>query len=256
MKVYEKCIDYDKEFKDEQGIIWKCYSPKRLKETLGKGFEKKINLVGKVVKNKESSNDTILWNIENENDRYLNMGSLQSKFTFKRIKGYIKCENNQYIAVEGIDFRKIFFIAVTIILLLFAIMIPYLKDSGPKLDDSATEYVSKLKRPKDWDANRIALPGYDDIIAKKGSGYAYVALYNPKNNPVYFSFKVILDESKETLLETDLIPPGKAVKEIPIDKKLDVGEYDMTFVIKTYSLDDHKQEMNGGEVKTKLKIVE
>lgn len=250
MKIYEKCIDYDKEYKDASGHIWKYYSSKKLKNTISKDFEKKLNLVGKIVKNKDLSIDTIFYNDDEERSLYV--GSLQSKFSFKRVRGYIKCTNNQYVAIEGIDLRKIFFLIVCLIVL-FGTFI--LKDNGPKLDDSATEYVSKLKRPKDWDDSKIALPGYDDIVAKKGEGYAYVALYNPKNNPVYFSFEVVLEKTKKTLLKTDLIPPGKAVKQIPLDKDMKEGEYDLKLIIKTYSLDDHTQQMNGGEIKTKLKIV-
>lgn len=123
-----------------------------------------------------------------------------------------------------------------------------------KEDTNAVGYNSNLKKPKDFTSDQIALPGFSEIKVKEGSNLAPVALANPSFNNVYFKYIVTFDETGEKLLQTDLIAPGKVIKELPLPENLSVGKHLVTIEIKTYNKKT-KSELNGGSHKTFL-IVE
>lgn len=83
---------------------------------------------------------------------------------------------------------------------------------------------------------------------------AYVALWNPPTNPCYFQFQVTYEG--ETLYESGLIEPGKAVTEVPLGRTFEAGTYDLKIVIKTFSLEDAKTPMNGGNIECTLNVYE
>ena len=82
---------------------------------------------------------------------------------------------------------------------------------------------------------------------------AKILLLNPEENPCYFSFELILDETGESLFTSKMVEPGKAIQEETLSRALEAGEYDATIKISTYSLDTNTQ-MNGANVKTKLLV--
>lgn len=123
-----------------------------------------------------------------------------------------------------------------------------------KEDTNAVGYNPNLKKPKDFTSHQVALPGFSEIQVKEGDKMAPVALSNPSFNNVYFKYIITFNETGETLLETDLIAPGKAIKEMPLPKKLSVGKHTVTIAIKTYDMKT-KAALNGGSNQTSL-IVE
>ena len=76
------------------------------------------------------------------------------------------------------------------------------------------------------------------------------------DNPVYFGYDIIMDETGDSILKIDSIPSGKAVTKSPLSKSFKFGNYDITLKVNTYSLEEHTNLMNDGELKTKLIIVE
>ncbi|EON3044748.1 hypothetical protein D9Y95_RS13685 [Enterococcus hirae] len=98
------------------------------------------------------------------------------------------------------------------------------------------------------------MPGFSQIVVKEGNNVAPVALANPSFNNVYLKYLVIFDKTGEKLLETDLIAPGKTVKELPLPKNLSPGKYALTISIKVYDK-KNKTELNSGSNQTQL-IVE
>ncbi|MGM0282922.1 hypothetical protein IGJ01_000951 [Enterococcus sp. AZ089] len=255
MKKYQKQRDYDKKFIDKNGNTWEYYSIKKMREIYSKNFKDKVKVIGELTNNEEKN--VALLSDDTKEEKYHYIGNIQTNKKFQRHIGYVVCDNDEYVAINGTDWKKVGGILISVLALVLLIVGGLqFRDNGPSLDGGASDYESKLKRPANWDDSKIAIPGYDEIVAKKGEGAAYVALYNPEGNPVYFQFEVIMDDTEEVLLKTDLIEPGKAVKAIPISKELEEGEYNITLKISTYSIDDYKQKMNGGEVKTKLKVMD
>ena len=55
--------------------------------------------------------------------------------------------------------------------------------------------------------------------------------------------------------ESDLIEPGKAVREFEVVEPLDPGAYDIHLNISTYSMDDTMTPMNGAVVKADLHVI-
>lgn len=242
--------DYDKSYKDNHNFVWKYYSNKKMKELFSKDYKTKIKVVGEVVTKEKYEQDSIVFG-ENE----LGIGNVGvNKKINRKVVGYIECGENEYVAIVKSNWIMFIAILLSILALLFALIIG--RNSGPKLDSSAKDYVANIERPADWDPTKIAIPGFNEIKAKYGEGAAYVALWNPMDNPVYFEYDIIMDKTGESILKTDLIPPGKAVTKLPLKRNLNPGIYDITLKVNTYSLDDHTKSMNGGEVKTKLIIVE
>lgn len=252
-KTYELKQDYDKVYVDKNKKIWKYYSNKKMQELFTKDYKKSIKVIGETVKDDKYKIDTVLKDYD-----LLSFGNVGvNKKLNNKIAGYIECENNEYVAVikKRWAFFAIIFLVVLLLLAGIIFGINYL-NSRPNIDDAASDYVSNLQRPDDWDPTKILIPGYDHIKTKYGENAAYVALWNPDDNPVYFQFDIILDETGESLYKTELIPPGKAVKKIPLSSSLKPGVYDITVSISSYSLENYKQRMNGAEVKTKLIITE
>ena len=245
--------NYDKAYKGKDGFEWKYYSNKKMIELFSKDYKKKIEIIGEVITSYDYRKDVILY--DNHQLSVGNIGS--SKKIFRKVVGYIECGENEYVAIVKNDWAKLI-IAILAIIAIFASIFVGMssKKDDIGIDKDIIDYVANLERPEDWDPTKIILPGFNEIKAKYTEGAAYVALSNPLDNPVYFQYDVTLDETGESLLKTGLIPPGKAVTKLPLNKALKPGSYDITLNISTYSLEDHTQPMNAGAVKTKLIILE
>lgn len=143
-------------------------------------------------------------------------------------------------------------IALTSTLLLIAIILglicnkPHRKDTAFE-DSNAVSYSGKIKKPADFSQGKILLPGFDKIKVDYGNTKADVVLSNPSCNHVYFKFIVVLKmkNQENKLIETKLVPPGKAILGFKIPKNLPKGKYPLKIEIKTYDLSNRKP-LNGG----------
>lgn len=113
--------------------------------------------------------------------------------------------------------------------------------NGPTLPD---------KTP-DAPAVGIKIPGYPSITLPKDQQTVNVAFINPEGNPCYFTFELVLKDTGETLYQSKLVPPGKAITQITMSRALPAGEYNATIKITTTSLEDGSA-MNGANVETVL----
>ncbi|EPM7560385.1 hypothetical protein ACTPL8_002821 [Enterococcus faecium] len=155
--------------------------------------------------------------------------------------------------------KKIIIIIVLLFVCIFAGLFAWYflhtsPDNNLKEDINAVGYNPKLEKPKNFDSNQIALPGFSEITVNEGDKVAHVALANPSFNSVYFKYIVTFDETGEKMLETDLIAPGKAVKKLPLPKNLSVGTHTVTIKVDTYDKKT-KAKLNGGSNQVAL-IVE
>lgn len=119
------------------------------------------------------------------------------------------------------------------------------------IDPGAKDYSGAKPEDKGGEAEGIAIPGYPSIGLPADTKDVQVALLNPKDNPCYFTFELVLKDTDENLYTSKLVPPGKAVTEITLSRALENGEYDATIKITTSSLTD-QSPMNGANVETVL----
>ncbi len=196
------------------------------------------------------------WHLGEETEKYYELPD--GNFLYKTA-GYIEVGENVYLAVRKSRLAE----RILELLLLIAVIagiaagVYYLfqEKEGPDIDPGAGKYTADVELPENVDPDRITLPGYEQITIAAGTDMAYVALWNPDQNPCYFQFEIVLDETEETIYESRLIPPGNAVTEVQFDRTFGAGTYPVTIRISTYNLEDYEQEMNGGEVKAELVAV-
>ena len=121
------------------------------------------------------------------------------------------------------------------------------------IDENAGDWNGQTLPDKTEDAPAVGIkiPGYPSITLPKDQKTVNVALVNPEGNPCYFTFELVLKDTGETLYQSKLVPPGKAITEITMSRALSAGEYNATIKITTTSLEDGSA-MNGANVETVL----
>lgn len=98
----------------------------------------------------------------------------------------------------------------------------------------------------------IAIPGYGKFTFAAGRLEQRVNLGNPRDNPCYFRCSIVL-EGGEVLYTSQLIPPGKGVREIRLNRPLEKGIYPRTILrYECFSLDDDHTPLNGAQVVVEL----
>ena len=123
----------------------------------------------------------------------------------------------------------------------------------PDLDEAAQDWNGNTPPSANGEEQGIKIPCYASIALPAGEKDVKILLLNPEENPCYFIFELVLDETGETLYTSKMVAPGKAIQEETLSRALDAGEYEATIKISTYSLDTNTQ-MNGANVKTKLLV--
>lgn len=138
---------------------------------------------------------------------------------------------------------------VAILLLLILVFLLFLnkKDIDTNLSDIEDKQVETA-------SSSIKIPGYSSISISKDKKDVQIALINPSGNPCYFVYELVLKDNNETLYKSKLIPPGKMIKDVKLNRALSEGEYKASIKISTTSLSDNSP-MNGANVETVL-IVE
>lgn len=173
------------------------------------------------------------------------------------VKGYLSLGQNQYIAIEHKTLSRNLMLSmggIIAIVALIYVVIMAIPESG--IDRNAKDYTPPVGVNVETDPNHIALPGYEKIEMKANSDTAYVALWNPPNNPCYFKFNIRLAETQELLYESELIPPGKAVTEIKFSQAFKKGTYPIIIDVLTFSLEDKAVPLNGGSINSMIVAIE
>lgn len=123
------------------------------------------------------------------------------------------------------------------------------------IDAGAVDWTDNLQND---DANStankgegIAIPGYPSIALPKDTKDVQIVLLNPKGNPCYFTFEIVLKDTNETIYTSKQVSPGKAITNLTLTKPLAEGTYKATIKITTNSLKD-MSPMNGANVETEL----
>ena len=101
----------------------------------------------------------------------------------------------------------------------------------------------------------IKIPGYGEITVPAGETTWKITLANPEENTCYFKYTVTIDDSENPIYESDLIEPGKAVREFDVTEPLEAGDYEIHLNISTYAMDEELTPLNGAVVKAVLHVV-
>ena len=129
-----------------------------------------------------------------------------------------------------------------------------LSSQNSDFNDSPVDFEWVLPEGGYVTEGQIVLPGYDVLTFPAGEREIEIVLPNAKENPCYFRYTLVLEETGEVLYQSKLIPPGKAVLEIKLSRPLPKGDYALLIGIDSFSLVDGSTPMNGGEVRVLLKV--
>lgn len=174
--------------------------------------------------------------------------------------GYIGVESEEsaHTYIRIIEKKKGWLFLLPLLLLLLGLLIllglKLMDDKGPNLDNSAISYHIEGLENKD-DSN-ISIPIFGKITVDSETMESEIHLANPKGNPCYFQYKIIMKDSKEELFKSGLIEPGTAIPKVSINQQLTPGEYPAMIIVNTFALEDHTVAMNGGEMDVTLVVKE
>lgn len=93
----------------------------------------------------------------------------------------------------------------------------------------------------------ITIPGFEVWNVKADALETDAAFYNPARNPCYFVISVTLDDTGETIYESQYIRPGQSLYTVRLSRTLSPGLYPATAHYSTYSVAD-LSPMNGADV--------
>lgn len=125
---------------------------------------------------------------------------------------------------------------------------------GIVLEEGAEDWDGEMKDMSEGQTG-IKIPGYGEITVPTGETTWKITLANPEENTCYFKYTVTIDDSEIPIYESDLIEPGKAVREFEVTEPLEAGDYEIHLNISTYAMDEELTPLNGAVVKAVLHVV-
>lgn len=152
--------------------------------------------------------------------------------------------------------KKDIIIAV-LVLLLFVSFGYIIWQNGRNDDEPQPQQVAAAEDPPIEEEKEIPdgiqIPGYPQLIADHESGVIQVYFENPQGNPCYFQIDLILEETGETVYQSELFKPGTGIEAPKLNTIPSPGVYKATIVYNTQSLKDNTA-MNGAVIQTKLTV--
>jgi hypothetical protein len=228
----------------------KCYSAKQMKALYP---NKNFKIVGEYPPKKESIAEIEI------NDITFPIGEYgkQNQLVYSS-KGYIQCvgENNTFIVLKKNSLLSRIFIVVA---LLAAVLIGiYSINNLNSSDIKKTSILELDPNAVDNDPNSqvntsksgIQLPGFKVLNIISDTKEVQVNFNNPQGNPCYFVVSLNLDDGTE-LYKSKMIPPGKGIYNITLEKTLSKGEYNAVLKYDTFGVEG-LAPMNGADVKLTL----
>ncbi len=123
----------------------------------------------------------------------------------------------------------------------------------PDTDPNASDWNGALTG-EDYDtelSGGIRIPSFSSFTIPKNEETVSITLMNPADNPCYFTFYIVLQDTGEVLYTSGLVPPGQAITSVTLNRTLKAGEYNAIIQIAATSLEDGSA-MGGANVKTVL----
>ncbi len=179
-----------------------------------------------------------------KNSFLLTRRGANSRLAF-RIKGYVAVGSEQeedcFVAVleNALPLRAmaLIFVASLAAVGVFAISQLSRIDSTPagtsaastvsvELESGAEDWTGvKVSQTSEAPADGIRIPGFKSITVEAGTPDVSVNLQNPEQNNCYFVIRLVLSDTGETLYESKMIEPGKALYRITLSHALEPGTY-------------------------------
>lgn len=251
---YQNRNDFDKAYKSAAGITLGAYSKNKFKQLYprGHGGYQIIGALGSGMKRQLGT-----WKYDDASYPYY-------EWQYSRFRGdihsYIPVGDHAYLVViksriiKNIAYLMLFLAIIAALVAL--LVLAFHKPTGAPIDPNSSKYKVNMKQETTSEPGTTTIPGYDNVNIQAGTDTAYLALWNPDTNNVYFKFKITLKDSGETLYESGLVPPGSAITKLKLNKKISKGVHPIIISISTFALHDYHQQMNGGQVETNLVGIE
>lgn len=252
----------EKRIEDEKGCQWE-YIEKSEYQKLGEADKK---IYGDFQKKDSQDAQRQLEEIDENGTAVKSIGiyrySTKLGWT-KSVGGYIPItvqteegKQNGYIRIIKTSALKPLLVALTVLLAAVAVFLAwYIPNSMPKtpgLDEAAVAY--HIEGLSNNDPSQIMLPGLGTMQLTAGQTHVEKVLLNPEGNPCYFRFRLVRKDTGETLYESGLVEPGKAIVNFDINRPLEAGSYQTEMHIETSSLEDAQESLNNGVVAVTLEV--
>ena len=98
------------------------------------------------------------------------------------------------------------------------------------------------------------IPHYDRVICSADTAETAMILLNPDENTCGFTFRIILEETEETIYLSGLVEPGMCIENFTLLVQLPQGEYSAALMINAYGAGD-RSRMTGANVQFMLIVV-
>lgn len=239
--------NYSANYNIDKKTSIRCYSRKQIKALYPK---KNYEIVGEYPPKKESFADIQINNLTLPLGEY----GKRNPFIYSP-KGYIECEGkkNSYVVLQ----KNYLLVRIIAILLCLAIILLgiYFVSNLDVSDKTQNSILDIDQNAVDNDPNSqvnssgsgIQIPGFKAININANSKNVQVSFSNPQGNPCYFVVSLMLEDGTE-LYKSKMIPPGKGVYNISLEKALSKGEYNGILKYETYGIDG-LNPMNGANLK-------
>lgn len=248
MRKYQYREEYDDICKYYKGRTFPCFSVKRFKKMFS-SIPGGYRVIGMLSENSEG--DKVIL----KDGEYIYYEPVKCRKLRDVIIGYIDLGDHEFLAITA-DKTKQHLALFLLIAALFIGLISFLlsQSGGPDIDPNVQPYSAKANMPEKTNPDSISLPGYSEVKMEAGTDMAYLALWNPEDNPCYFKYTILLED--EVLYESALIPPGQAITKVKLNRRMERGIYTVMMRVSTYDLKDYEKPLNGGEIQTKLVAIE
>lgn len=154
----------------------------------------------------------------------------------RRIVGYVKGEDGGFYAMTALPLLPFLFLLLLSLLLLFFLISNIsnqsVKEPWTPVIDSGI-YDTLTDGDTDISSQSIQINGFTDWSLPAGKTENLpILLKNPKGNPCYFTFSIVLSNGT-VLYESKQVPPGNCISSVTINQPMDEGEYTAELVIHT-----------------------
>jgi len=132
---------------------------------------------------------------------------------------------------------------------------------GLTIDENAGDYVAPTQQETEAKPG-VAIPGWGSFTFPPNTTElaGMVDFYNPEANEGYYYLTYELrlpDDSEqgyEVLYSSQLIPPGKHIQTITLNRGLEAGDYEAIIHVQPYTMDDSMTPTNNADMKTTLHV--
>lgn len=248
----EEKENYAGSFRVKEHTVLRCYTKKQMKSLYPTG---KYTLLGEYRPGQEKgeleleANGMVLPLVPlHKNNRLLYAA-----------KGYVKCHGEEDGYILLLQNRVLQRAAVLLLCLLVIAAVCFALPSTPEgktllgIDPGAADPVESAYNTGGQAGASIQIPGYKSISIAADTTDVAVSFQNPVENSCYFRISLILDDGT-VLYQSELIPPGKEVREVTLAQPMPAGEYAATVKYDTFTLDD-QTPLNGANVKITLIVL-